>query len=50
VATLTLTKKFGDVSVPFGLRYAYRTEFLSDFDHGISAHVGLKFNLFPAFK
>lgn len=50
VASVTLTKKFGDLSVPFGLRYASRTEFLSDFDHGISANVGLKFNLFPGIK
>jgi hypothetical protein len=50
VASITLTKKFGDISVPFGLRYASRTEFLSDFDHGISANVGLKFNLFPGIK
>ena len=47
VAAVTLTKKFGEMSVPFGLRYASRTEFLSDFDHQLSAHVGLKFNLFP---
>jgi hypothetical protein len=50
VATLTLTKKIGGVSVPFGIRYAQRTDFLSDFNHGVSAHVGLKFDLFPAFK
>ncbi len=50
VAAITLTKKFGDLSVPLGLRYASRSEFLSDFDHGISANVGLKFNLFPGLK
>ena len=47
VASVTLTKKFGEMSIPFGIRYASETEFLSDFDHQLSAHVGLKFNLFP---
>jgi hypothetical protein len=50
VASITLTKKFGDISIPIGLRYASKTEFLSDFDHGITANVGLKFNLFPGIK
>ncbi|MBA3641642.1 MAG: hypothetical protein H0W53_20705 [Acidobacteria bacterium] len=50
VASLTLTKKFGDVSVPFGLVYANKPEFLKDVDHHLGAHVGLKFNLFPDVK
>jgi hypothetical protein len=47
VASATLTKKIGDVSVPFGLVYANRREFLGDVDHQLSATVGLKLNLFP---
>src|SRR5205823_5635501 len=48
VASAVLTKKLGSVSVPIGLEYANRAAFLNtgDYTHGISAHVGLKFNLF----
>lgn len=47
LASFTFTKKFGDVSVPFGLSYANKGEFLIDVDHKLTANVGLKFNLFP---
>jgi len=47
VASLTLTKKFGDISVPFGIVYANKPEFLKGVDHELSAHLGVKFNLFP---
>ncbi|MDP2323039.1 MAG: hypothetical protein Q8N51_03310 [Gammaproteobacteria bacterium] len=47
VGSLTLTKKFGDVSVPFGIVYANKPEFLKGVDHELSAHLGVKFNLFP---
>lgn len=47
VGSITLTKKFGDISVPFGIVYANKPEFLKGVDHELSAHVGVKFNLFP---
>ncbi|HLG54033.1 MAG TPA: hypothetical protein VI485_01805 [Vicinamibacterales bacterium] len=47
VASLTVTKKLGDISIPFGLVYANKPKFLIGVDHGLSANVGLKFNLFP---
>ncbi len=50
VASLTVTKKVGDISVPFGLVYANKPEFLKDVDHELSAHVGVKFNLFSGLK
>jgi len=45
VATLTLTRKFGTISVPFGIVYANHGEFLGEVDEELSAHVGLKFDL-----
>jgi hypothetical protein len=50
VFSITLTKKFGDMSIPFGLVYATKPEFLKGVDHVLGAHVGLKFNLFPGVK
>ncbi|MGE0864102.1 MAG: hypothetical protein AB7P34_09390 [Vicinamibacterales bacterium] len=47
VASMTVTKKFGDISVPFGIVYANKPEFLKGVDHELSAHLGVKFNLFP---
>lgn len=51
-ASITFTKKIGDVSVPFGLVWANRPEFLDpeSYDHGLTARVGLKFNLFPPLR
>lgn len=46
VTSLTVTKKLGDVSVPFGIVYANKPKFLGDVDHELSAPVGLTFNLF----
>jgi hypothetical protein len=48
VASLTITKKLGDLSVPFGIVYANKPKYLTGVDQGLSATVGLKFNLFPA--
>ena len=48
VASATITKKMGEISIPFGLIYASNPKFLTGFDHGLTANVGLKFNLFPA--
>lgn len=45
-ATLTITKQFGDLAVPFGIVYANHGEFLPEVDEKLSAHIGLKFNLF----
>jgi len=45
VATLTITRKFGTISVPLGIVYANRGEFLGEVDKKFSAHVGLKFDL-----
>jgi hypothetical protein len=50
VISATLTKKVGDLSIPFGLVWANRSEYLTKDagnDYPVSAHVGLKFNLFP---
>ena len=37
VAALTVTKKFGDITLPFGLVYANHTEFVTEVDEEISA-------------
>lgn len=50
VASLTVTKKLGDVSVPIGLVYATKGPAPGTYDYGLSAHVGLKFNLFKGLK
>jgi hypothetical protein len=50
VTSLTITKKLGDISIPFGIVYANKPRFLTDVDHGLTANVGLKFNLFPGFE
>jgi hypothetical protein len=46
VATLTVTRRFGSMAVPFGIVYATRGEFLGEVDKQLSAHIGLKLNLF----
>ena len=46
IATLTVTRQFGGLAVPFGIVYATHGEFLPEVDKQLSAHVGLKFNLF----
>lgn len=48
VATLTITRQFGNLTIPFGIVYANHPEFLGPVDKELSAHVGLKFNLFSA--
>jgi hypothetical protein len=45
VASLTLTRKFGEVTVPFGIVYANHGEFLTDIDDQVSAHLGIKLDL-----
>jgi len=45
-ATLTVTRKVGNLSIPFGVVYANHGEFLGEVDKQLSAHVGLKFDLF----
>jgi hypothetical protein len=47
-SNLPMTNLFG--AVPFGLVYASNPKYLTGFDHGLSANVGLKFNLFPSLK
>jgi hypothetical protein len=46
VASIVVTKKFGDLSIPFGIVYANKPKFLTGVDRGLTANVGLKFNLF----
>jgi len=46
IVGLTITKNFGDISLPFGIVYANKGEFLTDVDRQLSAQIGLKFNLF----
>ncbi|HEV7669898.1 MAG TPA: hypothetical protein VGS22_15355 [Thermoanaerobaculia bacterium] len=48
VASLTLTRKINGFSVPLGIVYANHGEFLGDVDQVLSAHLGLKFDLFAA--
>jgi hypothetical protein len=45
VATLTVTRKFGTLTIPFGIVYANHGEFLGQVDRQLSAHLGLKFDL-----
>lgn len=45
VATLTVTRQFGDLAVPFGIVYANHGEYLGEVDEQFSAHLGLKFDL-----
>lgn len=45
VATLTFTRKFGNLTVPFGIVYANHGEFLGDVNKQLSAHLGLKFDI-----
>jgi hypothetical protein len=45
VATLTITRKFGNLTVPLGIVYANHGEFLGDVNKQLSAHLGLKFDL-----
>lgn len=47
LASLTIARKFGTVTVPIGIVYSNKPEFLQmqDIDEELSAHVGLKFNL-----
>jgi hypothetical protein len=46
VATLTFTRQFNNMSIPFGIVYANHGEFLPEVDEKLSAHIGLRFNLF----
>lgn len=46
IASVTVSKRFGELSIPLGLVYASKAEHLKDVDHVLSAHVGLKFKLF----
>lgn len=45
LATFTITKKFGDLSVPFGVVFANKPEFLGDVDGKLTALIGLKFDI-----
>lgn len=45
VATLTVTRQFGDLAVPFGIVYANHGEYLGEVDEQLSAHLGIKFDL-----
>ncbi|HEX6903843.1 MAG TPA: hypothetical protein VF789_29300 [Thermoanaerobaculia bacterium] len=46
VASLTFTRQFNGVAVPFGIVYATRGEYLPEVDSRLSAHIGLRYNLF----
>jgi hypothetical protein len=50
VTSITITKKVGDISIPFGIVYANKPKFLTGVDQGLTANIGLKFNLFPGLK
>jgi hypothetical protein len=45
VATLTVTRQFGDMAVPFGIVYANHGQYLGEVDEQLSAHLGIKFDL-----
>jgi hypothetical protein len=42
-ATVTYTRRIGDMDVPFAIVYANKNEFLGKVDHQISLHLGVKF-------
>jgi len=42
-ATLTYTRRVGDMDMPFSIVYANKDEFLGEVDHQISMNVGLRF-------
>jgi hypothetical protein len=42
--TVTLSRQFGEITIPFGIVYANHSEFLTDVDDQIGAHLGIKFN------
>ncbi|HEV2844901.1 MAG TPA: hypothetical protein VG477_08655, partial [Thermoanaerobaculia bacterium] len=46
IVTLTLTRQVNNVSIPFGIVYANHGEYLPEVDEKLSAHIGLRFNLF----
>ena len=50
VASLTVTKKLLGFSIPFGIVYANKPKFLGEVDYGLSANLGVKFNLFNGSK
>jgi hypothetical protein len=50
VASLTVTKKLMGLSIPFGIVYANKPQFLGEVDYGLSANLGVKFNLFNGSK
>jgi len=45
LATLSITRSFGGVEVPFAVVYANHGEFLTEVDEQLSAHVGLRYDL-----
>ncbi len=45
VASLTLTRRVGNMEIPFGIVYANHGEFLGDVDARLSAHLGLNFKM-----
>jgi hypothetical protein len=42
-ATLTYTRRVGDMDMPFSIVYANKDEFLGEVDHQISMNIGLRF-------
>jgi hypothetical protein len=50
VTSITITKKVGEISIPFGIVYANKPRYLTGVNQGLTANVGLKFNLFPGLK
>lgn len=45
VATVTLTRKLGDLSIPIGFVYANKPKFLMEADKELSAHIGFNYDL-----
>ncbi|HEX5720994.1 MAG TPA: hypothetical protein VF179_32880 [Thermoanaerobaculia bacterium] len=45
VATLTVTRQFGGLAVPFGIVWANHGQYLGEVDQQLSAHLGIKFDL-----
>jgi hypothetical protein len=43
VVTLTYTRRFGEMDIPFSIVYANKSEFLEGVDKQIGVHVGVKF-------
>jgi hypothetical protein len=50
IIAVTLTKRFGDLSIPISVVYANHGEYLTDVDDRLSANIGIAFDIFGALE